>query len=578
MNKKITKIIAFILTFALAFIVGCGDSHDCAFTVKNRSEKFLKEGATCQNRARYYYSCECGKKGEEVFEVGTFEKHDYSKEVVGVDYFSEPATCLEEAKYFKSCTFCGQKSTTQTFYYGELGSCSYINEIAEDKFLKSEATFTDSAIYYKSCVCGKVGEETFNYGDKLRSDYTEEEKLAYTPTSITVSLYDPENYVYGFTYNTDLAPLRPVIQIAKGNSLSSYEEYSLSIKQASSYDASDNVITYYIVKGEVELEKNTTYTYRVYDKYVGVGSEETTLTTKDSSANKFSFAHVSDSQGSSVAFKNVLRSVENKVDFLLHTGDVVEESKYESDWDDMLNGNFEYLSKMPIMAISGNHETTYKNGVNETFNHFNNNIPTQNSTNLGYFYSFSYGNAKFIMLNTNDLSGSRLTTEQYNWLVRELQNNTKTWTIVAMHNPIYSVGKYGVDPTKNSICLGLRAQLQSIFAEYKVDIVLQGHDHAISRTYPINGSGEPKEETFEKIGGIDYSINPNGVIYLMNGPGGTQTRGPVDIDHSIYSYAEGSQASSWADIEIDGNVMTITVQYAGNGNPIIYHKWGIKKI
>ena len=64
----------------------------------------------------------------------------------------------------------------------------------------------------------------------------------------------------------------------------------------------------------------------------------------------------------------------------------------------------------------------------------------------------------------------------------------------------------------------------------------------------------------------------------MNGPSGTQARGPVDIDRSIYSYAEGSKASSWADIEIDGNVMTITVQYASNGNPIIYHKWGIKKI
>lgn len=40
-------------------------------------------------------------------------------------------------------------------------------------------------------------------------------------------------------------------------------------------------VTYYIVKAEISLEESTTYTYRAYDKYMDVGTEEVTIQTKD---------------------------------------------------------------------------------------------------------------------------------------------------------------------------------------------------------------------------------------------------------------------------------------------------------
>ena len=55
-----------------------------------------------------------------------------------------------------------------------------------------------------------------------------------------------------------------------------------------------------------------------------------------------------------------------------------------------------------------------------------------------------------------------------------------------MHNPMYSVGKRGSDPGKKSVALSLAEQLNGLFAKYKVDIVLQGHDHMVSRTYPLD--------------------------------------------------------------------------------------------
>lgn len=150
-------------------------------------------------------------------------------------------------------------------------------------------------------------------------------------------------------------------------------------------------------------------------------------------------------------------------DFIVHTGDVVEYSLYESYWYNMLDKNFTTLCRMPVMAISGNHETLYRSGSNETFKHFNYKIPAQVSTSLGFYYSFVYGNAKFIMLNTVQTGDQALSAEQLNWLKGELSQNYR-WKIVAMHVPVYSVGKWGSEPGKNTQSNSLKAQLAKLFA------------------------------------------------------------------------------------------------------------------
>lgn len=592
--KNFTKKIAttFIVTATLLSSVGCGGGgdggHKHNFNIKNVSEQYLAAEATCSAPTSYYYLCECGETGEKVFYVGALASHDFSAEKVSPEYLKNKATCQNGAEYYKSCTMCGER-TYKTFFTDEVGEHSYDKEVPDGQYLKTEATLSSAPEYYKSCVCGESGKETFFYGDPLR-EYTAAEKALYAPTSLTVTLYDTATLTYGFTYNTSSAPLRPVIQIATGTSLTDYKEYSATVEKASSYatsgelsessSASDSKIEYYIVKAEVPLSANTTYTYRAYDKYVDIGTGLATFTTSDPTATKFSFAHTSDSQMSDsmgTAFANVLSKVIPNNDFILHTGDVVEWSKYEYQWTDMLHTNFEYLSKIPVMAISGNHETSYRNGTNETYKHFHNNIPEQ-YTLSGYYYSFTYGNAKFIMLNTNRLSGNKLTTDQYDWLVNELENNTTTWTFVALHNPMYSAGGYGSNPSKNSIALSLQSQLQGIFAEYGVDVVLQGHDHLVSRTMPINANGEAVAESFKTINNVQYSINPKGVLYVMNGPSGTQIRSPYeDYDKSLYKYALSSNSCSWADFSIDGNQLTVTVQHAVGDETKTYQTWGIVK-
>ena len=65
-------VIGVIIYFALI-----NDRNEHVFDKQVVSEEYLKEEATCEHKATYYYSCECGEKGEETFESGETVNHVY---------------------------------------------------------------------------------------------------------------------------------------------------------------------------------------------------------------------------------------------------------------------------------------------------------------------------------------------------------------------------------------------------------------------------------------------------------------------------------------------------------------------
>ncbi len=421
----------------------------------------------------------------------------------------------------------------------------------------------------------------------------QEDLPKYQPTSLTVSFYDTSKSSYGFTWNTRFIPLKSVIQICEGSAFdeSRCVEYEATVKsEVVNYP---NQTTIYISKAEVPLRQGMTYTYRAYDKGAKVGSNVATLNTANFSASEFTFVHVSDSQvsasgsddeiklgaGTGSHFANTLTGIfKNKPSFLLHTGDIVEYSKYETYWENMLHVNASFLNCLPFMPISGNHETTYRSGSNEIFKHFNLKIPSQ-ETKKGFYYDFDYGNVKFIMLNTNCQEDDGLEKAQHNWLVNTLKSNSKKWTIVSMHHPMYSIGKWGSNPEQNASAVRLTKQLSSLFAQYGVDLVLQGHDHTYSKTYPIKMDGTPDTNYEQRIeNSVKYAVNPQGTIYSMHGPGGSQTRSPYSgYNKSLYEIAAASKASSWAEIKVEQNRLTVKMMYYANGTENVFDSYGIIK-
>ena len=182
-----------------------------------------------------------------------------------------------------------------------------------------------------------------------------EEELRYKPTSLTLTLYDSQNLVYGFTYNTLEKPIKPVIQIKKSDA-KKWNEYALSSEKTLTFDGDWAQLYYYVSKATIKLDVNSTYIYRIcdtgaekkYGKYIG--TDDITFKTKNPKTNSFTFIHVSDTQRGSLQFGRILSAVKSEADFLLHTGDFVQ-NPHEDDWIDMLDTNFKYLSSVPIMPI-----------------------------------------------------------------------------------------------------------------------------------------------------------------------------------------------------------------------------------
>ncbi len=65
--------------------------------------------------------------------------------------------------------------------------------------------------------------------------------------------------------------------------------------------------------------------------------------------------------------------------------------------------------------------------------------------------------------------------------------------------------------------LTLRRQLEPLFLNYKIDIVLNGHDHAYERSHPVF-DGTVAEDVNQDID--DLYVNPSRPIHIRVGTGG----------------------------------------------------------
>jgi len=118
---------------------------------------------------------------------------------------------------------------------------------------------------------------------------------------------------------------------------------------------------------------------------------------------------------------------------------------------------------------------------------------------------FNMGGANYYKLERGDgltefflLDSTNFDRTQADWLENSLRNSKAMWKIAVFHHPIYSSGKrHGSD-------LGLRKELEPLFARYGVNFALSGHDHIYERTKPQQG-----------------------VQYFVSGAGGEVRRGDV---------------------------------------------------
>jgi 3',5'-cyclic AMP phosphodiesterase CpdA len=124
------------------------------------------------------------------------------------------------------------------------------------------------------------------------------------------------------------------------------------------------------------------------------------------------------------------------------------------------------------------------------------------------YYSFTYGNAEFFMLDSNKPEDFAHGGKQYVWLEERLKKSIAKWKFVAHHHAPYSADEddYGNSWEGQSSLGDLRIRkIVPLYEQYGVDMVFFGHLHTYQRTLPIKNNLVDKQ---------------NGVIYVQGGGGG----------------------------------------------------------
>lgn len=159
-------------------------------------------------------------------------------------------------------------------------------------------------------------------------------------------------------------------------------------------------------------------------------------------------------------------------------------------------------------------------------------------------YYFDYGNARFIVLNSDrkDANGKYvINSTQRTWLEGLLNNNGKTHSFVIFHMPAYPVGAHAGNSLDGNPAE--RDALWAIVDKYNVTAVLVGHEHNYNRRL-VDTSFSTGDYTFENqiyqltLGGAgaplnSLAINTKGVVV---GPKAVYHYMVVDIAGSLASF------------------------------------------
>lgn len=226
-----------------------------------------------------------------------------------------------------------------------------------------------------------------------------------------------------------------------------------------------------------ELQPNTLYAYRV-----GSGSHRSEwfqFRTAGNDEDTLSFIFMGDAQNRLLdKWSRAIRAAYLDMpgaDFMLHAGDLINHADNDDEWGEWFEAGGFIHATMPSLSAVGNHEYIKNEaGKKVAFSKFwgpQFNFPANGLAGMeDQVYSINIQQLRLVVLNSN-----KNIEEQAVWLEEVLKHNRQKWLIVAFHHPIYSVSRGTVNE-------GIYQNWKPLLENYKVDLVLQGHDHIYGRT------------------------------------------------------------------------------------------------
>ncbi len=496
---------------------------------------------------------------------------------------------------------CG--STVKGSYQGgEYGLCIYVNP--EQKILCVEVTLPDGGIVRRGkdtkLQSGTITVEADGVGVGTVT-YTDITEKAYSVVNVEPISTGFKTKVYNIVTSFEDAATTRYFSWTARASFAGSAELAIKYRAAGVSDwtvidarrltETTKVAAEDYFKAELTgLTPNTSYEYKIGKK----GSTDETKDWSDTYGFKtasedigdFSFIAIGDSQSNSWSsgYSYSMASIDSAMQeaygaaFIVNVGDMVNKGSVLDQWNWYFKSLGDYAYSVPHFATIGNHDVwtadTKHNATTSDKNnyfslHLNHPDNGENAINASSasgvqtdyakllvnnyedtIYSYNYGSVHFVVLNSgsyNDSDDAIIQRAQREWLEADLQANADAkWTVVIQHEATYS--RLGGNES--------RPYLSDIFDEYGVDLVIQGHSHLVTRTYPM------------KDGKIVTKQNPDtvtkgtGTVYSTIGSTARNhdSIGNPNIEECMLVISPESDQPAYTVVSLQGNELKVTIK------------------
>ena len=204
-------------------------------------------------------------------------------------------------------------------------------------------------------------------------------------------------------------------------------------------------------------------------------------------------------------------------------GDLVDNGEDHRQWDAWFDAVAGIIDRIPVAPLMGNHETYNEDWkVREPVAYLHEfALPANGSEEFaGRYYSFDYGPAHFIVLDTqtdeaSDFHQGLLETQQA-WFREDVRKTDKKWKIVLMHkDPLqYRIANR---PERQEGFSDEGRAWMPLFDEAGIDVVFSAHLH-----------------TYRNRGHIkNFERDTSGPLYILTGVAGNVRYPGLWVDHAL---------------------------------------------
>ncbi|QEH37185.1 Calcineurin-like phosphoesterase [Aquisphaera giovannonii] len=299
------------------------------------------------------------------------------------------------------------------------------------------------------------------------------------------------------------------------------------------------------VKG---LQEDTVYLYSLGDGSAGGWGPWRATKTAKGRPGRLEFLYMGDAQTGLEDWGKRLMAAHRRhpgIEFVLLAGDLVDRGNERTNWDHFFLRARDLFDRVPVMPCVGNHEYLDRGPQLYRANFA---LPRNGPAGIdpGLVYHFEAGNAFIAVLDSTLAVSDPASAElQARWLDEALARTRAGWKIVMFHHPVYPSHPWRDSPN-------LRERWVPIMDRHRVDLVLQGHDHAYLRTYPMRGNRRA-------------SASEEGTVYVVS------VAGDKFVDQPPRDYIEVgfTGTSTYQTIEIDDVTRKLTYRsWTGEGEQV----------